>query len=240
MVLKTCRWCKKEFETDIPNKLYCSDTHRNESRLEKVRNARLKHYYKNKVRVNVEELGTISIGSHMKILEPLTHLGIELYPNSKFREEKITIQKLYNTTNIETNITGKVKTKKKFGKNRNNVWIDYEVKMEYGHVQPLVIQQTHKNASFDDYVNTSIQYVMQNRPPCEECECTVHIKDMKHCIISCSNCGLVLEGGPGLMSWTAQDTMYVKGTKDLQAVAWSKYHEQVDFLNNKFRRTDFP
>lgn len=28
MVIKKCRWCNEEFSTDVPNKLYCCDLHR--------------------------------------------------------------------------------------------------------------------------------------------------------------------------------------------------------------------
>ena len=107
--------------------------------------------------------------------------------------------------------------------------------MEYDRPAPLGIQNTHNFATFDDYVNTSITYKLQNRPDCPECGCNVHIKDLKHVNICCSQCGLVLEPGEGLMSWTATDTMYAKSSKDLQDIAWKQYWLNVAVLDNKFR-----
>ena len=212
MVLKKCRWCKKEFETEIPNKLYCNDEHRIEANKESSRKSTRKYYKNNKLSQILRVVGTTTISPH---------------PKPDFEDEYIAIQKEIKKTFVSTSSKGR---------QHNNTWIDYEGQMEYGHIQPLGIQNTHNFANFDDYVNTSITYKLQNRPECPECGCTIHIKNIKHVNIACSECGLVLEGGEGLMATTKQDKINATNMKDLQDIGWKQYWINVSVLENKFKR----
>ena len=127
-----------------------------------VRKARNKFYYKHKD-VLPSQLGTTTMSKH---------------PNPDFKLEQQLIQNEKNRTCITTNSKRRI----------DNTWIDYKGQMEYGEGQPLGIQQTHKDATFDDYVYTGRYYAMKGRSPCPECQSTEAVKDEKHCLISCKDC----------------------------------------------------
>ena len=121
------------------------------------------------------------------------------HPNPDFDVEKELVRK-------EKARTLKVVTKyKKDKKNKYNIWTDNLDTTEYGESQPCGIQRTHNYASFDDYVNTSLGYLMQFRPPCPECGCRTHYREVKRATISCHECGLLLSGPPSLGCFSYPD-----------------------------------
>ena len=99
MVLKKCRWCGEEFETEISNKLYCGDEHKREANLESKRKYFRGYYKQNKQSEILRTVGTTTISPH---------------PKPDFEDEYIAIQKEKKKTFSSTSSKGR-----KF----NNTWI---------------------------------------------------------------------------------------------------------------------
>ena len=222
MVLKICRWCGIEFEAKYNREMYC-DEHKEIAKKDKTAKRRLEYYKRNKRKITTEQLGTGSLGPHLIKNQIVTYLGGNI-PFTDFIDEGKLIHK--NSCNSQS-VTRISKS--------NNTFIDYSGTIEYGTTQPLGLQNTHKGATFDDYVNMDITYKLQNRPECPECGSTIHIKNLKHINISCAECGLVLESGEGLMATTHTDKINSTNQRDLQDIGWKMYWIQQAFLDNKFK-----
>lgn len=202
MIKRKCAWCGEEFEVKslFSNDKYC-DEHKKEAKREKTFNRVRSHYKRFKHSVDINKLGTDNTGPHpiidFGIARKYTYLGCYI-PGIEFWREGNVIQKLLKSNKGVSVIYKGEKT-------NSNVWIDYQGQAEYGEPAPLGIQRTHNYASFDDYVNTSLGYLMQFRPPCPECGCRTHYREVKRATISCHECGLLLSGPPSLGRFSYPD-----------------------------------
>ena len=126
----------------------------------------------NKKRSKVGQIGTTTMGQH---------------PNPDF---EIEAELVWKEKERILNVVTSYKYKGTIWKDNKNFGI-----VEYGSSQPLGIQQTHPQASFDDYVQTSVSIWMTSQGPCPECESGKHLKDFSRCECACE-CGLLLYGAP--------------------------------------------
>jgi hypothetical protein len=219
---RVCAWegCEKTFTVQslFSRQKYC-EQHKGEAQKSNALKRRTEYYQRNKRRINIEELGTISLGKRVRFALPLFYLGVKI-PFSEFREE----QKVIKNNSVNNNsVTGIYKGRK----TNNNIWIDNCKTMEYGESQPIGIQNTHKYATFDDYYANAKHYLLKERGECPHCGCKDHYKSKID--VSCAMCGLVLEVNTKLMAWTnvdVRESEISKRTREplsVQDVAWSKY-----------------
>lgn len=186
--------------------------HKNEAKLERDRKKKAKKYKENKHRLNVEQLGTNSLGKHLRLVVPLSYLGVGI-PFTEFIQETKVIQK-----QLSRNKGGKGKYEVK--------WIDYDYKptsLEYDKPKPTGTQITHNYASFDDYYKNAKEYHLTvDSGRCKECGSNDQYKTDND--VCCAWCGLVLESNPKLMGFTSKD-VYDSQVLNMttQEVAWDKY-----------------
>jgi hypothetical protein len=167
---RTCRGCGDEFLSNIPNKLYCGDKCKKEAEKEVSRKTSQKYYENNKKRLNVEQLGTTSLGPHRR---------------KNFEDEERVIKNTIKKTSVRGVYKGKYSYAKKSMKLTAN---DHPIG-QYG------IQLTHNYGTLDDYHKTGLNLILnQKTRKCPDCNQTETNKDTQHAEIQCSTCGLVLMG----------------------------------------------
>jgi hypothetical protein len=170
--IKICNWCGEEFEVNYGNEKYCCDKHRKEAWLESDRKRRRKYYKNNKKRVILSQIGTTTMSPHRNLNFARE---IEIVRNEK---KKIFVTTVYKGKNNYFK-----------GRIRFTQFIPKTDEVQLG------TQQTHNYATFDDYVNNSVEYWMTNMGPCPECESKKRLKDLSRCDVSCE-CGLGIAGAP--------------------------------------------
>ena len=212
MFTKVCRWCKKEFETNIPNKWYCSDKHKLEARRETKRKSQ------QKIRDNDISLplGTTILKGKPVIGTKVYYLGAPI-PFSEFMNECRAVRNAKNEI-VSTLI----------GRKKNNIWVEYGTYGKIDHGAPTSTSQYRLNSDF----NLSVNYWMETTQKCPECEDTEHLRDVSRAEIACS-CGLTL-AGPMHRSVKYPDENY----PDIPIAKYSHEHKlsklkiEMEFINS--------
>lgn len=227
--LKQCRWCKHQFYTHQPNKLYCSAKHQYEATLYHGRKRVRKHYQKNKIRINTKKLGSIEFKNNTTAMPSYLGAVTGINPqtqtpfNISFYCEYLSIQKLKK----QTFVRGKGKKGKQ---NTKSTLMGATSSLPYQYVTE------------EDLHNFSISYLKDNQIKCPECSTTQN--QIEHGLNVCRACGLVLKAPsvhPGyvvddnLPKWkvscTVTDINLKKTLKEAHHLAYSHYWEQVEIID---------
>jgi len=176
-----CKGCGEPYKINAPNHQFCTVECRREHLKDFKRDYDSKRYIKYGTEKKLRMKGTISLGPHLRQIQPLTYLGAEI-PYTRFIKEIKVIRKDKKRTLNERRDKG-IKSWKGNINGGGSPGMTDRTMTTHGYVTPYEVANHHTK----ELLNVPVTV-------CPECEGREIIKDTKHAEIVCRTCGLVLMG----------------------------------------------